>query len=100
MFVADNGIDVVRAMHLDLTGRPVPDSRLTDGRKWIDEPGDLSTSIKLKRERALGLRSWASSLKGVDEAAWWARDDPWPFFGMSVQALPYVLRLLADKRIR
>jgi D-aspartate ligase len=96
MFVADNGIDVVRAMHLDLTGRPVPDSRITDGRKWIDEPGDLATSIKLTRERTLGLRSWASSLKGLDEAAWWARDDPLPFFGMSIQALPRAMRLLAD----
>jgi len=96
MFVANNGIDVVRAQHLDLTGRPVPASAITDGRKWIDEPGDLATSIRLNRERALGLRSWTSSLKGLDEAAWWARDDPVPFFSMSVQALPLAIRVLAD----
>jgi D-aspartate ligase len=98
MFVADNGMDVLRAMHLDLTGRPVPESRITDARKWIDEPGDLATSIKLIRERALGLRSWASSLKGVEEAAWWALDDPLPFFLMAVQALPEAMRLLTGRR--
>ena len=96
MFVANNGIDVVRAQHLDLTGRPVPASAITDGRKWIDEPGDLATSVRLNRERALGLRSWTSSLKGLDEDAWWARDDPVPFFSMSVQALPLAIRVLAD----
>ncbi len=100
MFAADNGIDVVRAMHLDLTGRPVPESKVTDGRKWIDERGDLATSIKLTRERALGLRSWARSLKGLDEAAWWARDDPVPLFSMGVQALPRALRLVRDTHTR
>ncbi len=97
MFVADNGIDVLRAMHLDLTGRPVPDSPMTDGRKWIDELGDVATCIKLTRERALGLRSWAGSLKGLDEAAWWALDDPLPFFGMGAQALPKAIRLLTAR---
>lgn len=96
MFTADNGIDVVRAQHLDLTGRPVPDSRITNGRKWIDERGDLATSLRLVREGALGLRSWASSLKGLDEAAWWARDDPLPFLRMSIQSLPRAVQILVE----
>lgn len=97
MFVADNGIDVVRALHLDLTGRPVPASSATDGRKWIDELGDASASIERVRARELGLRTWASSLRGLDETAWWARDDPAPFVGMSVQALPRAMRLLGRR---
>jgi D-aspartate ligase len=98
IFVADNGIDVVRALHLDLTGRTVPYSSITDGRKWIDEVGDLATSIKLARERTLGLCSWATSLRGLDEAAWWSRDDPIPFFRMSIQALPRAMRVIAGRR--
>ena len=100
MFVADNGLDVVRALHLDLTGRDVPASTITNGRKWIDEVGDLATSIKLGRERTLGLRSWASSLSGLDEAAWFALDDPLPSLGVSIQALPRAVRAVARRRVR
>lgn len=97
MFVADNGIDVLRAMHLDLTGRRVPSSTVTEGRKWIDELGDVATSVKLRREGSLGLRSWASSVKGLNEAAWWALDDPLPFFRMGARALPKAVRLLTGR---
>ncbi|MGH3261672.1 MAG: hypothetical protein ACRDNS_06730, partial [Trebonia sp.] len=93
MFVADNGLDVLRALHLDLTGRPVPAAWPSNGRKWIDEPGDLMTSIKLARERSLELRSWARSLRGIDEGAWWASDDPMPFIGMGFQALLRAVRI-------
>jgi len=90
MFVGDNGLDVVRALHLDLTGRPVPRSTATEGRKWIDEPSDLWTSLKLAREGSLGMRAWSRSLRGIDETAWWAADDPIPFLGMIAQAVPHV----------
>jgi D-aspartate ligase len=100
LFVSDNGLDVVRALHLDLTGRPVPASRITEGRKWIDERADLVTSVAMAREGMLGARSWARPLKGVREGAWWAADDPLPFLGMSVGVVRHVLRKLGSRRGR
>ena len=100
MFVGDDGLDVVRALHLDLTGRPVPPSTATEGRKWIDEPSDLSTAIKLAREGSLGLRAWSRSLRGVDETTWWAADDPIPFLGMIAQAVPRAAGIVTGQRGR
>jgi predicted ATP-grasp superfamily ATP-dependent carboligase len=100
LFVADNGIDVVRALHLDLTGRPVPPSTISDGRRWIDERSDAATALRLAREGTLGLRTWTRSLRGVDEAAWWAADDPVPFFSMGVQFVPYALQALSSESRR
>jgi D-aspartate ligase len=98
LFVADNGIDVVRALHLDLTGREVPFSSTRQGRKWIEEPGDVTTVAQLAREGDIGLRAWGRSLSRIEEAAWWARDDPVPFFAMSARFGPYALRAL--RRLR
>lgn len=42
MFENDAGIDVVRAMHLDLSGRPVPPGFAVDGERFIIEPWDLA----------------------------------------------------------
>src|SRR5262249_49454806 len=37
LFVADNGLDVVRALYLDLTGQPVLAGGALDGRRWLVE---------------------------------------------------------------
>lgn len=92
LFVSDNGIDVVRALHLDLTGRPVPPVTITDGRRWIDERSDVATALRLAAEHSLRPRAWARSLRGVDEAAWWAADDPVPFFSMGLRSVPHAIR--------
>jgi D-aspartate ligase len=84
LFAAPEGLDVARALHLDLTGRIVPTSTTPGGRRWIDEPNDLVTSIRMARRGALGARDWGRSLHGVQEGAWWASDDPRPMLGMSV----------------
>src|SRR5205085_8153781 len=92
LFVAENGLDVLRALYLDLTGQAVPSAKARNGRKWIDEPHDLLSAVMLARARTLGVRSWLRSLRGLTEAAWFARDDVVPFFSM--------LRLLASYRLR
>ncbi len=89
---ASDGLDVVRALHLYLTGRPVPAATTTDGRTWIDEPGDLKTAAMLMREGSLSVADWLRSMRGIDEAAWWAADDPVPFLALTVRAGPHVLR--------
>jgi len=93
LFVSSNGVDVVRALHLDLTGRPVPPATPPDGRTWLDEPGDLLTFAQLKRERAIGTLAWRRSRRNVDERAWWAVDDPLPFVAMSARLVPHALRV-------
>jgi hypothetical protein len=41
LFVGSNGMDVVRALYLNLTGQPVRSGRAREGRKWIVEQSDL-----------------------------------------------------------
>ena len=72
------GVDVAVAAHLDLTGRAVPD-RDVPRRRFLVESYDPLAALAYARRRELGPRAWAASLRGVDEAAWFARDDPAPF---------------------
>jgi D-aspartate ligase len=88
LFVGDNGVDVLRALHLDLTGRQVPATRSPDGRRWIVEPLDLTSSLVYRRRGDITLGAWARSLRGVREAAWFALDDPLPFLAL----WPHLLR--------
>jgi D-aspartate ligase len=87
LFEDDLGIDVVRAMHLDLTGRTVPSGRPVPGRGFIVENHDPIASWQYRRADGLTLRAWWRSLTGVREAAWFATDDPVPFLMMCVRFL-------------
>jgi D-aspartate ligase len=85
LFEDDAGIDVVRAMHLDLTGRPVPRGRPIEGRTFIVETGDLLSTRGYRRAGALTWRSWLRSLRGVRELAWLAPDDLTPLLAVLVR---------------
>ena len=78
LFVGADGMDVVRYLLLDLTGRPLPRSRTLQGRKWLVEDQDLESALEYAREGSLSLRDWLRSLRGVREGAWFAADDPVP----------------------
>ena len=82
LFVGRNGLDVARAQYLDLTGQEVPDTVTPIGRRWLVEDQDLSTAIRLARAGDLGLRGYLSSLRGVKETAWLAKDDLRPVADM------------------
>jgi D-aspartate ligase len=90
LFVADDGSDVLRTMYSDLTGQALPHGRAVEGRRWIVEPLDVTSSITYKRRGDLTLRGWLRSLKGVREAAWWAHDDPLPFLALLAIAPLYL----------
>jgi predicted ATP-grasp superfamily ATP-dependent carboligase len=80
LFEDDGGIDVVRALHLDLTGRGVCSGPQIEGRAFISETHDLLASFSYYRTGDLRMKEWWRSLEGVRESAWWAADDPLPFF--------------------
>lgn len=63
-------IDVVRAMHLDLTGRPVPAAPQVDGRRYLVENLDLAAALTARRV-ALPTPVTPCST----ELAWLAADD-------------------------
>jgi D-aspartate ligase len=73
------GVDVVRACYLDLTGQPVAEHEAVDGRRFLVENYDPIGALGYWRSGELGLKSWVASLRDIDEAAWFARDDLRPF---------------------
>jgi D-aspartate ligase len=79
LFVAENGLDVARATYLDLTGQKPIKGDAIPGRKWIAENYDLLSCVSAPAASRPRVPEWVSSLRGIDEAAWFARDDPLPF---------------------
>lgn len=84
LFRDSTGVDVAIAAHLDLTGRPVPSGAQLE-RTFLVENHDPLAALGYRARGELGLRSWAASLRGVDELAWCARDDPKPGGSMWVR---------------
>lgn len=84
LFAATNGMDVARALYLDMTGQTVARSQAAEGRKWIVEDFDLFSALGSLREGTLKLKDWVNSMRGVEEAACFALDDPLPFLLMGV----------------
>jgi predicted ATP-grasp superfamily ATP-dependent carboligase len=82
LFVGAGGVDVLRALYLDLTGQGVPSATPPLGRRWIVEPLDPVSSLAYARRGDLTLAAWARSLRGVREGAWFAADDPLPFLAL------------------
>lgn len=75
LFVDGGGMDVVRALYLDLTQQPIAPTAVREGRRWLVENQDLATTWKLVRGRRLSVSEWLNSLRGVEELAWWSSDD-------------------------
>jgi D-aspartate ligase len=82
LFVDSNEMDVVRALYLYVTGQEVIRGVPYEGRKWAVEPDDLIASVQYGRRGKLTIPQWASSLRGIEEVAWFAWDDPVPFAAM------------------
>jgi D-aspartate ligase len=91
LFVGENGMDVVRAQYLDLTGQPVPASEVVEGRKWFVEDRDLVSSFRYHYEKCLSFKEWLASFRGVQESAWFAWDDLSPFIIMCARSSKKVL---------
>ncbi|MBX6748597.1 MAG: carboxylate--amine ligase [Micromonosporaceae bacterium] len=79
VFQNSAGIDVARAAHLDLTGRPIPTGHVAPGRRLLVENYDTLAALGYLRRGELTVGSWLTTLRRVDETAWFARDDLAPF---------------------
>jgi predicted ATP-grasp superfamily ATP-dependent carboligase len=84
LFAGANGMDVARALYLDMTGQLVAPSSAADGRKWMVEDFDLFSAVRSWLDRTITLKDWVRSLRGVEETACFALDDPLPFLLMGV----------------
>nr|WP_236579964.1 ATP-grasp domain-containing protein [Streptomyces sp. HM190] len=80
IFENEAGIDVVRALHLDLTGRPVPEGEQLAGRRYIVENIDLPALLAYRRSGY--TTPHAPARANGTELAWLAGDDPMPFLTM------------------
>jgi len=73
------GLDVVIAAYLDLTGQQLNGVDQIDGRRFLVENYDPLSALSHWRKGELRFASWLGSVRGVDEMAWFARDDLRPF---------------------
>ena len=79
LFTDTAGTDVAIAQYLDLTGQELPHGEQISGRRFLVESYDPLAAVSYWRAGELGVQTWAASLRGVDETAWFARDDLRPF---------------------
>jgi predicted ATP-grasp superfamily ATP-dependent carboligase len=82
LFETHAGIDVVRALHLDLTGRRIPASRQVQGRRFVVENLYLSALLSPGERAALAPDLPRSRPKHL-ELAWFALDDLVPALVMA-----------------
>ncbi|MFI9826948.1 ATP-grasp domain-containing protein [Streptomyces sp. NPDC051913] len=80
LFENESGVDVVRAMHLDLTGRSVPEGEQRAGHRYIVENIDLPALLAYRRSGY--TTPHAPGRASGTELAWLAGDDPLPFLTM------------------
>lgn len=85
LFVDADGMDVVRALYLDLIGRPRAAAGGVEGRGWMVEDLDLVSSLRYWTEGRLAPWDWIRSLRSVGELAYFDRRDPLPFLASWVE---------------
>ncbi|MFJ3900742.1 ATP-grasp domain-containing protein [Streptomyces sp. NPDC090025] len=92
LFADRNGLDVVRAMHLDLTGRQVPGHLPGYGRRFVVENYAALSYLSSPRRRYVPEPVVPAGAAGGGEAAWFAADDLGPALAMLRTWLAHVLR--------
>lgn len=75
----DQGVDVVRAMHLDLTGRQVPHGQQAEGCTFVSDFEDVPAFLAYSRAKAITASQWLGQVVGAQEHSWFDVDDLWPF---------------------
>lgn len=84
----ERGIDVVRAMHLDLTGREVPQGRQVEGCAFVSDFNDVGAFLAYWRSGSVSPAEWLRQMLTAQEHSWFAFDDLAPFaaaFGLAAK---------------
>ncbi|MFD6758224.1 carboxylate--amine ligase [Streptomyces roseolus] len=89
LFADRGGLDVVRALHLDLTGRPVPPLSPAYGRRFVVENYAALSLLASPRRRDAPEPGAA---RQPAERAWCAADDPAPALAMGRAWCAHLLR--------
>jgi len=97
LFVAENDMDVVKSLYLNLTGQKQHPIFSREGRRWVIEDFDLMSSLDYYREGKLRFADWLRSFKGLEESAWFSWRDPLPFIMMTMRMLKKALAWLLKK---
>jgi len=100
MFENSAGIDVVRAQHLNLTRRSIDCPPMIEGRLFIVEPYYLLAFLRVRRASLPMTSGDISQQPRSKEFAWWNRDDPLPFFVMSVRILFRTVKRATKRAVR
>jgi len=96
MFEDSAGLDVVRALHLDLAGRAVVKRPCAERRIFMVESYDFFAALGYIQRRSLTVRGWWQSLQGARRyTAWFRLDDPFPFIMMCLRLMWIALIRLA-----
>ena len=82
----EQGVDVVRALHLDLTGRAVPIAREIQERRFV--AGNLAAPAALVYRRQRSTPRIVRRPPGGIERAWFALDDPIPGLVTALRTAP------------
>ncbi|MFB6837310.1 ATP-grasp domain-containing protein [Streptomyces sp. NPDC056361] len=89
LFADADGLDVVRALHLDLTGRPVPPHTPAYGRRFLVENYTVLSLLASPHRR---YAAEPGAARQRTEFAWWAADDPGPALSMGRAWAAHLLR--------
>ncbi|MGW3371040.1 carboxylate--amine ligase [Streptomyces hydrogenans] len=89
LFADRRGLDVVRALHLDLTDRPVPAFSPAYGRRFVVEN---YTALSLLASPGRRYAPEPGAGRVPTERAWFAADDPAPALAMGRAWLAHLLR--------
>jgi|CXWK01.1.fsa_nt_gi D-aspartate ligase len=85
-FRSSADVDVVRALHLVLTGRPVPEGREVDGIRHV--VGILDQKAFLAQRSTPTATGHPPLQRRGSERSWWASDDPGPWWTFARQLGP------------
>ena len=92
----DAGINLAYVAWCDLMNEPPPDTRQTDGVRWISLANDATTSWRRWRDGSLSPWQWLRSVAGAQSFSWYEAADPEPALGTAVR----LSGLVAARRLR